>query len=496
MDCKKTNRYVWATLVLGSGLALTPLSGADRAVAADSAPSATERVIAEKLDGTLEPDDIPGFANSGDILLLHAPLEESGDFTDLDPGRPVFIRTKVEDDGTLDDADRDMIERNRFREYADGVTKTELPVRYRFDINSNWDGVTQVQHTEAIRPADADDTGRNVGADLADGMLALKEQVRTTLTNNAKRGISMASNTPGDLMIMAQAYGAEAMVFQPSNEPVRRGEAAKGNYIYTIGSLCWNYACGGKALLRTSGNKVVARLGSGYQNKPSQFLALLAMSNILDDYEMKVDGMSYTIANLVDSEKSACRANANMALTLVGLAFYTHAKDQWRNDRHEMWSIEKMVASELNRPIDQGCSDATDWLLGLTSAVQLYAEDGVRFTPTIALAKKQILTYHEFVLSIQNEQGLWHPNFFLYKGTSDDLYGTLYASGHILRFLAYSLSDRELADPKIRKAVQSLAVKINQVPPTANAVTLTDRQLEALSVSLHALAIYNERAFR
>lgn len=517
MDSTKTTKTAWPFLLAGTGLTLTATAialltfGPATSHATGEAPLQAVRALhpvaapvheaqPETLDGTLEPDTI--------AVTEPAPPQaeaETADFEDLAPGSPVFIRPMLNAADTLDgNADATVAaqfeiaaDRAPERDLADNrVAKTELPARLVYDLNTNWDIVQQVQYDvpsrrNSIRQVSSGNTADS-GADQGD---ALKTQLDDTLKNNAKRGVSMAGNVPFDLMVLAQPYGADAMVFQPSGEPTRRNEPSKGSYIYSVGCLCWNYTCGGKTLLRSHNDRVFARVGNGYQSKPSQFLALLAMSGIVESYELKVDGSSYTIADLVESEKQSCRSGSNMGLTLTGLSFYTKAKDQWRNERREMWSLEKMVVSELNRSIDQGTADVTDWLLGLTSAVQRYAEDGTRFTPAMALAKKQLLTYHEFVLSIQNEQGLWHPNFFLYKGTSDDLYGTLYASGHILRFLAVSLSDRELNDPKVVKAVHALAARVNQVPQTANAVTLTDRQLEALSVSLQALAIYQSRVY-
>jgi hypothetical protein len=152
-----------------------------------------------------------------------------------------------------------------------------------------------------------------------------------------------------------------------------------------------------------------------------------------------------------------------------------------------------MVTEELNRSIDQGSSDVTDWLLGLTAAVKLYEEEGKAVRGPMTLAKRQLKTYHEFVLSVQNDQYLWHPKFFVYKGTNPDAYETLYSSGHILRWLLLSLSDKELNDPRVVRAVTSLMVTINRIPTNVAAGTLTDRQLEGLAVSLHALSIYNLR---
>ncbi len=325
---------------------------------------------------------------------------------------------------------------------------------------------------------------------------ALKDSIRKVLAANAKRPITTQHNSPGDVLLMALPYGADARVYQPNTQADPRDKnAAKGSYMYSIGTLCWNYVCGGKTLLRSGENRICARVGAGYQKRPASFLALLAMSNIMPNYEMKVGGNEFTIANLIASEKATLSKGMNLSMALVGLSFYGEASDQWKSETGETWNVERMVTEELNRSIDQGSCDVTDWLLGLTAAVKLYEEEGKTLRGPIALARRQLGTYHDFVLSIQNENYLWHPKFFLFKGASADAYETLYSSGHILRWLLLSLPEKKLEDPKVVKALASLASTLSRIPTNINAGTMSDRQLESVAVSLHALAIYNQRVF-
>jgi len=325
----------------------------------------------------------------------------------------------------------------------------------------------------------------------------LKRSIRSALAANTKRALTTQNNTPWNVLLMTLPYGADAMVYQPIANPDLRDKTkpVKGNYIYSIGTLCWNFPCAGKTMLRTDGKRVFARVGMGYQHRQGALLAMLAMSNIMPNYELKISGGAYTIGHLVASEKAAVSRGANMSQTLVGLSFYSEPDETWKNEMGESWTIEKVVTEELNRSIDQGSSDVTDWLLGLTAAVKLYEEEGKALRGPMALAKKQLGTYQEFVLSVQNENSLWHPKFFLYKGTSADAYETLYSSGHILRWLLASISDEQLKDPKITKAVTSLVATVNRIPSNVAAGSMTDHQLEGLAVSLHALAIYNQRAY-
>jgi hypothetical protein len=71
----------------------------------------------------------------------------------------------------------------------------------------------------------------------------------------------------------------------------------------------------------------------------------------------------------------------------------------------------------------------------------------------------------------------------------------MHAGGHILRWLVFSLPDKELQDPQITRAVMSLAATVDRVKSETMANSLNAKQLEGLAVSLHALSLYYQRTF-
>jgi hypothetical protein len=457
------------------------------------------------LDGTLEPDEIPGFISIHDVfrnntldsrevfapdnavLSVDAPIRSLGTAANT---------ANAVETAMLSSDDIPLTLPPRFRTEADllNINEKYALVQYRTKNRSP----KHDDKPEEMKPAGSESPSirETAGMTEAEKAAVLKKSIRSALAANSKRAVTTQNNTPGDVLLMALPYGADAKVYQPAAviDP-REKTAPRGSYIYSIGTLCWNYPCSGKTLLRSDGKRVYARVGSGFQRRPASFLALLAMSNIMPNYELKVNGGMYSIGHLIASEKAAVSKGSNMSMALVGLSFYGEAEEQWKNEMGETWTIERMVTEELNRSIDQGSSDVTDWLLGLTAAVKLYEEESKAIRGPMALAKRQLGTYHEFVLSVQNDQYLWHPKFFLFKGTNPDVYETLYSSGHILRWLLLSLPDKEVNDSRVTRSVTGLLSAVNRIPMNMTAGTMTDRQLEAVAVSLHALSIYNQRVF-
>jgi hypothetical protein len=483
------------------------------------------------LDGTLEPDEIPDFARISNVFRENA--MQNGKIYDPDnvflrvddPIRfpnPLLGQMRQPTGQTSQPAIQPKTPESNKKNGVSTSTMLSnndipltLPLRFRTEADlKNWDEkYALVQYrikNRAAKDSAAADSKPAIPAAVespsvqeiasmndVDKAVILKKSIRATLNANSKRIVTTQNNTPGDILLMALAYGADAKVYQQTGNvtDTRNKTTPSGSYLYSIGTLCWNYPCSGKTLLRSDGKRVYAKVGLGFQHRPAEFLAMLAMSNIMPNYELKVSNGTYSIGHLIASEKAAVSRGSNMSMTLVGLSFYGGAGDQWKNEMGETWSIERIVTEELNRSIDQGSSDVTDWLLGLTAAIKLHEEEGKTIRGPIALARKQLGTYHDFVLSVQNDQYLWHPKFFLFKGSTPDVYETLYSSGHILRWLLLSLSDKELNDPRVVRAVTNLMSAVNKVPTNTAAGTLTDRQLEGLAVSLHALSIYNLRLF-
>ncbi|MDR0869774.1 MAG: hypothetical protein LBN39_03195 [Planctomycetaceae bacterium] len=447
------------------------------------------------LDGTLEPEEIPGMSPQD---AAFSPADGAAMKADAPVQLPEIDNTAagLQQEVAGSPEDCPLILPQRFR--ADGTIMEEphneyALVQYRYRSKTTQQDSSNSSKPQYIASPSVQEISSLTETEQAE---ALKKAIRATLKANMRRAITTQHNDPGDILSAALPYGADARVYQPNTAADLRDKTApRGSYIYSIGTLCWNYPCAGKTLLRTDGKRVYARVGAGYQNRQSSLLALLAMSNIMPNYEIKVNGGVYNIGHLIASEKASVSRGCNLSMTLVGLSFYGEAKDQWKNEMGETWDIERIVTEELNRSIDQGASDVTDWLLGLTSAVKLYEEEGKMLRGPMALAKKQLGTYHDFVLSVQNENYLWHPKFFLFKGVGADNFETLYSSGHILQWLMFSLSDNHLKDVKVRKAITGLMTAVNRVPTNAGAGTLSPKQLEGLAVSLHALALYHQRVY-
>ena len=333
--------------------------------------------------------------------------------------------------------------------------------------------VPQPQPQQPLPPLDA----QTISADP-------HRAIQRLLAANARRRPGLADCTPDKILAWCQPYGGRAMATDTANQPV-----------YAIGALCWNIPCQGKTLFRINGDQVIARKGYGYQQYPGSFLAMLAFSEISPDYEIKDGHESRTLAHLIATEKRSCARGQNLGLVLAGLASYASLDEQWANAFGETWSLERLVAEEITRRADQSNVDVTNQLLGLAAAVRACRAASRPLTGPLADAAEQLATYQRFALSIQNNDGTWHPMFFVSKGTSTDADAVLYASAHILRVLVYSLPQDQLQTSQVQRSVTAVAAIIAKKGVSTPLSPMSYQQWEGITVGLHALRIYDERVY-
>ena len=108
-------------------------------------------------------------------------------------------------------------------------------------------------------------------------------------------------------------------------------DGPSGEKLNGITCLCWNLPCGGYQPLTLADGHLAARVGYGYQDVPSQLAAMLALARVAAEYPARADAHSVrTVADLIESEKLACRSGTDLSLRLIALAHYV--KDAtWKN---------------------------------------------------------------------------------------------------------------------------------------------------------------------
>jgi hypothetical protein len=271
-------------------------------------------------------------------------------------------------------------------------------------------------------------------------------------------------------------------------------EGPDGQRINGITCLCWNYPCQGFELLGFYKNHAAARIGYGYQEHPGEFLAMLAMSRVADNYPIRINGKTRRIADLVEAEKLGCRSGGDLSLKLIGLAHYV-AEPEWKNDLGETWSIERMIDDELEQPAAAASDGGLNRLLGISYAVASRTKRGQPLEKSFLRAQKYIGQCQEYALRQQNADGSCGPYFLAARAASPDASVELRSTGRILEWLALSLPGEKLTDPRVVSAVENILGLVGSQRYQWNAPSLSTQEIVSLGHALHALAIYDQRAF-
>lgn len=344
-------------------------------------------------------------------------------------------------------------------------------------------------------PSDAAKTAKDAAAQpaakakpkLSPELTALRDQVRAVLAAQQKQTFNTRQNSATEVQSVCLAFGC-------SSEVSLNG--ADGQRINGITALCWNYPCEGFELLGFSQKHIAARIGYGYQEHPGEFLAVLAMARVPDDYPIRVGKDVRKVADLVEAEKLGCRTGSGDAsLKLIGLSYYV-TDPEWKNDLGETWSIGRMIEEEISQPIITAPDGGLNRLMGLNYAVVRREKRGLPMDKPFQRAKKYIGDYQEFALRLQNGDGSWGPNFLASKAPSPDVASQLRSTGHILEWLTMSLPDEKLKDPRVVGAVECITRLVGSQRYQWNAASLSTQEIVSLGHALHALSVYDDRAFK
>jgi hypothetical protein len=321
---------------------------------------------------------------------------------------------------------------------------------------------------------------------LSPELTNLRDLVRQTLAAHQKQSPNTGENSATEIMSYCLAFGCSTEVSL---------EGSEGQHINGITCLCWNYPCGGFEMLGLSQDHVAARIGYGYQERPGEFLAMLALSRVPENYPVRVAKSTRSVADVIEAEKLSCRSGSDLSLRLIGLSYYVE-EPQWKNDLGETWSIERIIREEMTQPVVTAPEGGLNRLMGISYAVGRRAKRGQPIDGQFERAEKYAADFHEFALQLQNGDGSWGPYFLAARSASPDAATQLRSTGRVLEWLAISLPDQKLEDARVVKAVEYLASMLGSQRYLGNTYALSTREIAAVGHALHGLNVYDGRVFK
>jgi hypothetical protein len=304
----------------------------------------------------------------------------------------------------------------------------------------------------------------------------LRTRLRECLAYYYFRPENVALRSPWGAMHAMIAYGVDSELI------------AGDRRVNAIGYLCYNGVCNGQQLFYTAGNSLQARIGPGVQGHAGQFLAMLAQSRVKTGFPLLVEGKQFTVADLIQHEKDTCREKTELTFKLIAFMHYLKSDEKWKSNDGQVWDIPRLIKEELAQPIVGAACGGTHRMTGFSYAVRKREQRGEPFTGQWLRAKKFVDDFHDYAFRLQNPDGSFSTSWF--AGRADDGPPTkrLETTGHITEWLAFSLSNEQLVEPRMFKSVSYLT---NLLIEHRN----EKWGIGPLGHGLHALALYDERIF-
>ena len=314
---------------------------------------------------------------------------------------------------------------------------------------------------------------------LTPEMQLLKKRVQTALATYYQNWtLNTQEHSPWEVMHAIVAYGVDTRLITNGGRETTTA----------IGHLCYSGVCRNQPILTIRNGELYALRGPGVQGHSGQFLAILAQSYLQRDYPLYVGGERFTLEDLIQAEMRDCEAGTELTFKLISLMHYLPSDAKWTNFQGQPWSLDRLVREEIVQPVRGAACGGTHRLMGLSYAVRKREQRGEPITGIYLEAKKYIDQYHKYTFSLQNPDGSFSTAWFVRREARNDIDRRMQTTGHVLEWLAFSLTDEQLRDPRVVKAVKYVTdILLHE--------HYTQWEVGHLGHGLHALQIYNERVF-
>lgn len=308
----------------------------------------------------------------------------------------------------------------------------------------------------------------------------LRDKIRGVLAHYYKRPLNTRDRSPWEIMHAMLAYEVHSKVLQGG---------PRGDPITAVGWLCFNQDCKRRSLMYVNDqHKLRVRVGPALQGHRGQLLAMLGQAKVSRDYPMRVDEQDFTVADLVRMEMETCYPRTELTFKLIGLIHYLDTSTTWINDQGMQWDIPRLISEELRQPVRGAACGGTHRLAGLTLAYKTREQRGEPVDGEYRRAQQFVRRYQQYAYRLQNGDGSFSTEWFRGEGNEQSLDRKLKTTGHLLEWLLYAASERELQHWRTRKATNYLANILH---------TNRSKDWEAgpLGHAIHALLLYDRLVF-
>lgn len=311
---------------------------------------------------------------------------------------------------------------------------------------------------------------------LTRDMQIRRDKLRRVLESYSHRRESAETRSPWGILHAVIGFGAGTQI------------NVGGRPVNAIGWLAWNGPGRDQRIFYTEKGELRTRLGPGVQGHDGQFLAVVAQMNVSQELELRADGRTFALRDLIAFEQATCRDGAELTFKLIGLSHYLDSDATWENNIGQHWDIPRLIREELKQPINGAACGGTHRLMGFSYSVRRRQAEGKPIDGQWLRAKKYTDAYHVYTMKLQNPDGSFSTNWFERRGNEPNMERKLQTTGHMLEWLCFSLPDDEVRGPRLAKTADFLIDAMLKTSPSK-------WEVGPLGHACRSLRLYHERVY-
>jgi hypothetical protein len=346
----------------------------------------------------------------------------------------------------------------------------------------SYDDIDSASSYDPANSSISDQSLARDGKPLTPALSALGAKVRKTLAVYEPKHLNARDNTCWEVMHGLIAFGPRTEIFR---------DGPGGTTVNAMGWLCWSGRCQNEPLVILENDHPHALYGVGLQGHDGQYLAMLSQWRVRPESPMHIGGKDFTVADFIDEEKLTCQSGTELTFKLIALAHYLPSDATWNSRNGEKWDIPKLLKAEIESPIHGATCGGSHRLFGIANAVNERVKRGEPINGQWARAAKYTADYQRYTLgTLQNPDGSFSTEWFNYPADrAGDVDRKIQTTGHMLEWLAWSLPEDELRDPRVLKAVDFVSSSLLANPNHAWSIG-------PLGHALHSLVIFHQRLYK
>ena len=234
------------------------------------------------------------------------------------------------------------------------------------------------------------------------------------------------------------------------------------------------------------GNDPLQTRAQGHQD---QFIAEMTQWGMQPGQPFRVAGKDYAFADFIrhSTMRTSVTKNQELSWAIIIIAQFRSTDHKWINSFGEKLHFEDVVRYELNASINEAACGGTHRLFGLTWAYHLHLNRGGKKSVVWKDVETKLDEHKALAKKLQNRDGTFSTDYFKGPGENPDPTARISTTGHIIEWLALTMTDDELRSPWMQNAVNALVHLILDLPDRADGGSLYH--------AAHGLHLYHERVF-